>query len=441
MNESATLVIGLGATGFSCIRHLAARERLVAIDTRAAPPFLDAVRTDFPEVEVVAAGDWPRALQTARRVVVSPGIPMDHCLVTAARASDVPLTSDVELFLEAVRGRTVIGVTGTNGKSTVTSLVGELLNAAGVDAGVGGNLGTPALDLLEADFDAYVLELSSFQLERLERPALTVGAVLNVSPDHLDRHASVVGYAASKRRIYTGAARIVYNAGDARTFPVDEVSVPAIAVNGEPDWRADDEGLIIDGRRVATGGFRLRGRHNHFNALAAAAVAHQVGASIDESVLARFQGLPHRSAVVAEVDGITYVDDSKATNVGACLAALEGFGTDGRNIVLIAGGDAKGASFDALAGAVERHVSHLVLLGRDADRIAAAVTPAVPSSRARDMRDAVNQAERAARPGDTVLLSPACASFDMYADFEARGDEFAASVRDLVVQSGEAVGP
>ena len=433
MSGEFSVIIGLGASGYSCVRHLAPTQALGVIDTRPEPPHLDDVRRNYPDVAVIEASAWRDTLARAQRVVVSPGVSLDDPLVRMARAAGVPLTSDVQLFLDAVEGAPVVGVTGTNGKSTVTTLVGELIAATGVRAGVGGNLGTPALDLLDGDGDIYVLELSSFQLERLERPGLAVAALLNVSPDHLDRHAGLEAYAASKRRIYRGAARLVYNADDPRTTPGEpgEARVPSIALNGDPGWRLDGDGLVIDGRRFRVGSLGLRGRHNQLNALAAAAIVHQAGMPVDEQALAAFRGLPHRSALVAEIDGVAYIDDSKATNVGACQAALDGFGDGDRNIVLIAGGDAKGAEFESLAPYLRRHVSRLVLLGRDADMIAAPVAEDVPSVRAMDMEQAVRLSRASAGPGDTVLLSPACASFDMYTDYNARGDDFATHVRAL----------
>ena len=431
MSRRTTIVIGLGATGYSCVRHLAASDRVLAIDTRAAPPFLQAVQRELPQVEILAPRHWHGALRAAERVVVSPGIALDHCLVATARAAGAAITSDIELFLAAAAAP-VVGITGTNGKSTVATLVGELLAAAGADVGVGGNLGTPALDLLAEDRDGYVLELSSFQLERLRRPGLAVAAVLNVSADHLDRYPSLDAYAASKRRIYAGAGRAVFNALDPRTAPDASMS-DAIALHRDPRWRLDGDDLVADGARLPTAALAMQGRHNHGNALAALAIAHQagVGVAAAKPVLSRFQGLPHRATVVAEVGGVTFVNDSKATNVGACLAALAGFGNGAGNIVLIAGGDAKGASFDALGSAVARHVGQLVLLGRDADVIAQALAGAAPTARARDMGDAVRIAHNVARPGDVVLLSPACASFDMYADYRARGDHFTAMVQEF----------
>ncbi len=436
MTEQTTIVIGLGATGYSCIRHLAGRDRLLAMDTRAVPPYLATVRADYPEVEILTPGAWRSALARADRVVVSPGIALDHCLVAEARAAGVALSSDIELFLQAARAP-VIGVTGTNGKSTVTTLVGKLMAAGGGDVGVGGNLGMPALDLLADRRHAYVLELSSFQLERLKRPGLAVAAVLNVSPDHLDRYRDIDAYAASKRRIYAGAGAAVCNADDPRSKPraADGESrvPPTIAVNGDPRWRMDGGELIIDGHRLAAASLGLRGSHNHFNALAAAAIVHQAGADIGTrlNVLRDFRGLPHRSALVARIDGVAYVNDSKATNVGACLTALNSFGNGTANIVLIAGGDAKGVNFEVLTDAIARHVSRLVLIGRDGARIAQAVGDAVETVYAGNMLEAIRLARAVARSGDTVLLSPACASFDMYTDFRARGASFIAAVHAL----------
>ena len=434
-----TLVIGLGATGRSVIRHLDGRARLRAIDTRPAPPQLDAVRAEHPDVEVLPPSEWPRALAGADRVVVSPGVPPDHCWVRAAVAAGVPLTSDIGLFLDGIGTKPVVGVTGTNGKSTVVSLLGELLTAAGLCAGVGGNLGTPALDLLAEERDIYALELSSFQLERLRRPGLTVAVLLNISADHGDRYANLDAYAAAKRRIFAGAAQVVFNADDAATHPGDDWrggcggAGDAIALNGHPRWRLDNDALVVNNARLPTHSLSLAGRHNHFNVLAAAAAAHLAGVDVDRrhSVLTGFAGLAHRAQRVATLNGITFVNDSKATNVGACVAALEGLGNGQRDIVLIAGGDGKGASFAGLAPAVRRHVSCAVLLGRDAPRIEQALLGQTPTLRAADMAEAVGLAWREARRGGTVLLAPACASFDMYAGFEARGEAFAAAVNQL----------
>ena len=431
MSRRTTLVLGLGATGYSCIRHLAAEDRLLALDTRPAPPYRDAVAKRLPQVELLAESDWPAALAVADRVVASPGIPLAHCLVRAAAGAGVPVTNDIALFLEACAAP-VVGITGTNGKSTVTALVGALAEAAGTNVAVGGNFGPPALDLLVPERELYVLELSSFQLERLAAPpGLQTAAVLNVSADHLDRYPDIDAYGASKRRIYGGAAKAVCNADDFRTAP--PAGVPAIAVGGCPDWRVGRRELVLGGARLPTRELALEGRHNHFNIVAAAAVAAQAGLvpQAHLAALASFRGLPHRAAPVAEVGGVAYIDDSKATNVDACRAALAGFGSGDRNIVLIAGGEAKGANFEALAEPVRQHVSTLVLIGRDAEALALALADATAVVRAGSMAEAVALAAAAARPGNTVLLAPACASFDMFRDFAARGDAFAAGVRAL----------
>ena len=430
MSDRTTLVLGLGATGYSCIRHLAGRERLLACDSRAAPPYLNAVRDGFPEVELVAQRDWASALRQADRLLVSPGVSLEHELVAAARAAGLAISSDIELFLQAANAP-VVGITGTNGKSTVATLVGRMLAASGLDCGTGGNLGVPALDLLAPGRDAYVLELSSFQLERLPPPRLAVASVLNVSADHLDRHAGVAAYAACKRIIYGGADRAVFNADDACTRPRE--NVPSIAFNGDARWRVKGDAVIVDGCRLAARDLALRGKHNYANVVAAAAISHQAGVDVPArlDVLARFSGLPHRGAMVAERGDVAYVNDSKATNAGACAAALEGFGNGANNVVLIAGGDSKGAAFDALREPVARHVSRLVLLGRDAKILGRALGDAVDTVYAADMEDAVRLGRQVAQPGDTVLLSPACASLDMYPNFAARGEDFARAVRSL----------
>ena len=430
MSEHTTLVFGLGATGYSCIRHLAGRERVLAFDTHAAPPCLDAVRNDYPEVELIAQCDWRRAVREADRLLASPGISLDHELVAAARDAGLAVGSDIEIFLQAAQATDapVIGITGTNGKSTVATLVGEILAASGLDVRTGGNLGKPALDLLADGVDAYVLELSSFQLERLPPPGLAVAAVLNVSADHLDRHADLETYAALKRRIYDGAQRAVFNAKDAQTQPHE--AIPSIAFDGDSRWRVEADAVIVNGCRLPVAELALRGSHNHANVVAAAAIAHQAGVDVQAQleVLTRFVGLPHRGVLVAEQDDVAYVNDSKATNVGACAAALAGFGNGANNIVLIAGGDGKGATFEDLAEPVAHHVARLVLLGRDAEMLGRALGEAAEAVYATDMHDAVRLARAVARPGDTVLLSPACASWDMYPDFEARGDDFAGVV-------------
>lgn len=436
-----TVIFGLGVTGYSCLRFLHGHGELTVVDTRAAPPNLDAARRNYPDVNFRCGEIDAADLAHAERIIVSPGIPLQHCLLSAAVRAGVPLESDISLFLAQARAP-IVGITGTNGKSTVTALTGKLLAAAGLNVGVGGNLGEPALDLLSDDRDAYVLELSSFQLERVSQPSIRAAAILNVTPDHLDRYPDLAAYAASKRRIYERCEVAVYNRDDPWTVPTP--AVPAKTSVGLDAPTAADWGIRARAGKRAfargteavldTDAIRLRGRHNEFNVLCALALVETI-TPLKQAVfeaLTRFAGLPHRCVTVAEVAGVTYVDDSKATNLGACIAALEGLGdASRRHIVLIAGGDAKGADLAPLGGPVARYAHDVITLGRDAARIEAAVAGAVPFRRVTNMVEAVQAARALSRPGDVVLLAPACSSLDMFRNFEARGDAFAAAARSL----------
>lgn len=441
MNSAAhhttkTIIFGLGATGYSALRFLHGQDDLTVVDTRVAPPNLEASRADYPDIEFVCGDLDPALFRGADRIIVSPGLPMDHCLLSEARQAGVSLQSDISLFFDHARAP-IIGITGTNGKSTVTELVGRILAASGLNVGVGGNIGVPALDLLDDDREAYVLELSSFQLERLERVDVSVATVLNVTPDHLDRYVDFEAYAASKQRIYERCRRAVFNRDDTMTEPDGSVAERISIGLDEP--LGDNWGIATRGakrflsrgiaRLVDTSALRIRGRHNEFNALAALALVEGMQPIGDAEIaaLCEFEGLPHRCVVVAERGGVTFIDDSKATNLGACLAALEGLGDAvRRHIVLIAGGDAKGIDLGPLHDPIERFVHTVVTLGKDASSVEAAVGGDAAVVRVTDMAEAVATAHGAARPGDLVLLSPACSSLDMFKNFEARGREFAA---------------
>ena len=423
MTGQRTLIIGLGATGYSCLKSLYGRVPVAVCDTRANPPYLDAARTEFADTELLE----PAAVNfdDFDRAVISPGIGLDHCLARRARDADLEILGDIDLFLGLAEAP-VIAITGTNGKSTVASMVGKLLDRGSGSVRVGGNLGVPALDLLDSKIDWYVLELSSFQLERMGSGAFDIAAVLNISADHLDRHGSFDAYVRAKRRVYLGCRAAVYDGSDPHTRPPPEI--PAIALNGCPNWRVAGDEVIIDGTPFPLSSFRLGGCHNAYNVLAACAIASLTGSGAEPRRLFDFPGLPHRSAFVGSVGSVRCIDDSKATNVGACVAALAGFGGEDRDIVLIAGGDGKNASFEPLKDPVARHAKHVVLIGQDAPRMEAALAGIVPVSRASDMDRAVAKALAAARGRGTVLLSPACASFDMFDNFEARGDAFRAAV-------------
>jgi UDP-N-acetylmuramoylalanine--D-glutamate ligase len=417
----------------------------VVLDTRDTPPNASQALQAFPDIPFrfgAAADNFDFA--GVAEVIVSPGIGLDHCLVRAAVAAGARVQSDIDLFLDAVAAAgaaPVYAITGTNGKSTVTALVGHLLAALGRNPGVGGNLGEPALDLLAVSRDSYVLELSSFQLERLRDHVFTAATILNVTEDHLDRHGSMEAYTASKQRIYARAKRAVANRHDPRTLPVAPVGelvtfgadAPAagqwgLVESGGRTWLACGETTILPVDELP-----IAGVHNALAMVASAELAADAaGRHRLADGLRTFRGLPHRCETVAAVRGVRYVNDSKATNVGAALAALEGLGDPARrNLVLIAGGDGKGADFRPLAPAVGRFVKALVLLGRDAPRMAAELEGAAPMVRVADMTAAVAAATELAAPGDVVLLAPACASLDMFRNYAARGDAFAAAVRGL----------
>lgn len=434
------LVVGLGDTGLSAACWLAARGVTVAVaDSRERPPRLDALRERAPDTALFLGGFPRAALERADMVVLSPGVPRDEEIVRAAIASGLPVIGDIELFAREARSP-VVAVTGSNGKSTVATLVATIAARAGRRVAAGGNLGTPALDLLsEPEPELYVLELSSFQLESTESLRPAASAVLNLSADHMDRYADVAAYAAAKGRIFQGAGVVVFNRED----PVVTALVPAVGDSASfgldtPD--TGDYGLRSVGGReflchgnapvMAASEVAMIGRHNTANALAALALADAVGLPRDAAVevLREFRGLPHRTEFVAERDGVRWVNDSKGTNVGATLAAVQGIAGD---LVVIMGGDGKGQDFSPLAPVLAPRARAVVALGKDRARIVAALADVVAVHEVDDMAQAVRTAAGLARAGDTVLLSPACSSLDMFSGFDARGRAFTDAVRGL----------
>jgi len=439
-NKPKVLVVGLGKTGLSCTRYLSAHGYELAVtDSRAQPPGLETLRTELPDVALFLGGFEERVFDLAEELVVSPGVSVKEPLVARAQARGIPVIGDIELFARAAAAP-VIAITGSNGKSTVTSLVGAMAREAGRDVRVGGNLGTPALDLLrDVEPDCYVLELSSFQLETTHSLNPAAATVLNVSPDHMDRYGELADYAQAKERILRGDGVMVLNADD-----------PAVAAMAEPGRRClyftlgepsdGNYGLrqrggqtwLCKGKQelVAAGDLLLRGRHNLANALAALALAEAAGFGLDAmlSALRGFPGLAHRTQWVASTGGVDWFDDSKGTNVGATVAAVQGMAGP---VVLIAGGDGKGQDFSPLKPVLADKARAVVLIGRDAPLIEQALGGAVPTVYAADMNAAVQQAAELAQAGDSVLLSPACASFDMFSGYEERGRVFVDAVRRI----------
>ncbi len=446
MNDAAarqprTLIVGLGETGLSCARFLAARGVEVAVtDSRDLPPALPRIRAELPDVPLFLGGYAAAAVGRAERIVVSPGVSKDIDMLRQARARGVEIIGDIDLFAQTATAP-VIAITGSNGKSTVTTLVGAMARRAGLRAGVGGNLGPPALDLItDPEPDLYVLELSSFQLETVSGLAAAVAVVLNISADHMDRYTSLADYAGAKQRVYRRAARRVVNRDDSLAASLADNPSPADSFGLNDPGRAGFGLREIDGavwlvqdwtRLLPASEVGIVGRHNLSNALAALAVGAAAGIPMPAMLqtLREFKGLPHRSQPVTETRGVRWINDSKATNIGAALAAIQG--TPGP-LVLIAGGQGKGADFRELADGIQDRLRAVVLIGVDAPLIAEALDGRVPCHFADSMDAAVQLARTLAQPGDAVLLSPACASFDMFNGFAARGDAFVAAVNKWV---------
>ena len=437
------IVVGLGKSGMALVRFLARQGVSFAVaDTRENPPELATLRRDYPQVEVRCGELDVEFLCRADELYVSPGLALATPALQAAAARGVKLSGDIDLFARNAKAP-IVAISGSNAKSTVTTLVGEMAVAAGKRVAVGGNLGMPALDLLSDDVELYVMELSSFQLETTHQLGAEVATVLNVSEDHMDRYSGLPAYHLAKHRIFRGARQVVVNRQDALTRPLMSDGLPCWTFGlGAPDFKAfglrEENGekyLAFEFQNLMpVRELKVRGAHNQANALAALALGHAVGLPFDAmlSSLRTFTGLEHRCQWVRELDGVSYYNDSKATNVGAALAAIDGLGMDmDGKLVLIAGGDGKGADFSGLRDSVTRYCRAVVLIGRDADLIADALGDAVPQVRAASLDEAIAQCRALAQPGDAVLLSPACASFDMFKNYEERGQLFARAVGAL----------
>lgn len=451
VKRQRTLILGLGVTGESCVRHLAACDDLTVLDSRTAPPRAVQIQADFPTVRF-HFGATQIDLPAFDRVVVSPGIADEHCVLQQAQRLRISLLNDIDLFCMAAKAP-IYAITGTNGKSTVTTLVGQMLAAQGANVGVGGNLGTPALDLLDDERDAYALELSSFQLQRLGSYSFAAATILNLSEDHLDRHGSMQAYAQAKQNIYPAAELRVSNRDDAFTAPQAEPVGAMTSVSFGSDAPpvghyglagSGDKQQLMFGEQVLLrmGELLLPGEHNALNVLAALALTDASGVSRAArcAVAAAFPGLPHRGEVVAEVSGIRFVNDSKATNIGATIAALQGLVTTGApKLVVLLGGQSKGVDMSPLVEVVARCCSHALVFGDCANELEQLLGSSLPVERVASLEQAVAKAYAFAQPGQTVLLSPACASFDMFRSFADRGEQFTQLAQALVTTQEGAV--
>lgn len=450
LKDKRVLVLGLGETGLSALRWLQSQgARLAVADTRNHPPGVDVVSAELPEVSVYKGALTATLFDGVDLIVISPGVPLSEPEIQAAMKRGIAVVGDVELFAQyRPSSAKVIAITGANGKTTVTTLVGEMCKAASLKTIVAGNIGLPVLDTLSMETpDVYVLELSSFQLETTSSLQADAATMLNLSEDHMDRYASLQDYAIAKAHIFYNAKLQVLNRDDAWsmmmaraklaqvTFGVsaaeDEQSYGLLQVAGET-WLSCGSKALINLQDL-----KIAGLHNAMNALAAIALCRGIGLEYAPIIQAlyNFKGLPHRVEWVANISDVDYYDDSKGTNVGATCAALSGFA---QKVVLIAGGDGKGQDFSPLKNAVADNARAVVLIGRDAALIEAELLDTgVPLYQAADLPEAVNIAKKLALTGDAVLLSPACASFDMFKNYVHRAEVFVNAVNDLKMRMKE----
>ena len=449
LKDKKVLVLGLGETGVSSLRWLETQGAILSVaDSRENPPKLESLIRRMPQVTLHTGAFKPEVLLSADLIVISPGVALSEPAVQAAIEAGITVIGDVELFAQ-YRPATakVIAITGANGKTTVTTLVGEMCKAAGLNTIVAGNIGLPVLEALMMEApDVYVLELSSFQLETTTSLVVDAATMLNLSEDHMDRYASMQDYAVAKAHIFYHATLQVLNRDDAWSMLLARPKLAQVTFGfSEQGFDHKDYGLkqvqadtwLMDGEKelINLNDLKIAGLHNAANALAAVALCRGIGVDYAPIIqtLYNFKGLPHRVEWVANSDDVDYYDDSKGTNVGATCAALSGLP---QKIVLIAGGDGKGQDFAPLADAVAANARAVVLIGRDAGLIEAALLQTnIPIYRAEDLPEAVNIAKKVAQTGDAVLLSPACASFDMFKNYVHRAEVFVDAVKQLELAS------
>ena len=435
VTDKNVVIVGLGVTGLSCVHYLKALgHNLTVMDSRDEPPGFDELKAKYPNIECIFGGFDRERLLAADEIILSPGIAMANEDIQAAIASGVPVKGDVALFSEAAKAP-IIAITGSNGKSTVTTLVGDMAECAGLNVGVGGNLGIPALDLLEQDRQLYVLELSSFQLETTENLNAHCAVILNITEDHMDRYPEKMAYLQAKQRVFRGAKYVAINDDEVLSQPLMSTTMKAIHFGLQADLnkysiieRAEKQYLAKGfDALLAVNELKVSGEHNQSNVLAAMALASSVGIPTQAMLdaLKSFKGLPHRCQHVRTLDDVDYINDSKGTNPGAVVTAISSLGKNATGkVILIAGGESKGADFSPMRRALSEYCKLVILFGRDAEEIGKITTPLVESVTVDSFEQSVKFAYESAEPGDVVLLSPGCASFDMFKNYQQRGEAF-----------------
>jgi len=431
VKDNFKVIVGLGQTGYSVARYLSATGvDYYVVDDDPMPARLSDLQAFKPGIEVRPMEQ--ELLLQANEIIISPGVPLSLPEIRAALRQGVPVTGDVAMFGDLAEAP-VIAITGSNGKSTVTSMVGACAKDQINGVRIAGNIGTPCLDVLDDCAELYVLEVSSFQLELASELPVKVAVVLNLSPDHMDRYASVEDYYKVKIKIYKHCEIAVLNRDI--TFQFDSRNAHKITFGSDVPYSDTDYGLRQTGsgpvlyqgqtELMHASELKQKGKHNVQNALATLAIGHAADLDISEMInsLLKFEGLPHRCEWVGKIDGVAYVNDSKATNVGASIAAVESF-ADGKNIILILGGEGKGGDFSMMSRAVSQNVKKLLVFGHDKELIAKSLSQFAPVEICSDLAEVIAVAAASSSTGDTVLFSPACASFDMFENYQDRGREF-----------------
>lgn len=441
--NNAYLVIGLGSTGLSCVRYLVSKNiPVIVADSRENPPKLAELKKDFPNIEIHLGKFSQNIFDQANMIIVSPGVSLSEPCIQHCMQKNIPVIGDVELFACEARAP-IIAITGSNGKSTLTTLMGDLINQAGKKAIVCGNIGLPALDALSQPIpDYYVVELSSFQLDATHSLKAKVAVVINVSPDHMDRYPTLQDYLTSKQHIYHHCENAIVNADELEiwknlTFQKQPIEF-TLQIPNQNQWGVR-AGFLSYGAKnlIAISELPLQQRHNNQNFLAALAIGTCLKLPMESMLktLQRFTGLEHRCQLVKKINGVSWYNDSKATNVGAAIAAIESMAQSLQGkLILLAGGDSKGVSLLPLQAPVKKYVSHVILFGKDADLLEKTLQDCTHIARVKTLREGVLHAKKIAQSGDVVLLAPACSSLDQYENYVARGRDFINAVNDVLQQ-------